>query len=382
MKKSVEDMTTDLAELSVIQGRGASPSTGLAGSLAEVLAGVVHVERVPVDAHFFDDLGADSLVMAQFCARVRKRDDLPSVSMKDIYQHPTISRLAAAQPAAPPTAPPRSPRGGPSPTCWPASCGAERVSVDSHFFDDLGADSLVMAHFCARVRKRADLPSVSMKDIYQHPTIRQPRGGARRPAAPALRAVPVRARRRRLRRGRPMPPGSAARRRERARPARRRVRPLRGAAAPGLPRVLLPRRAGHVVQVYEWISAALRRARRLPAVGRRPAARSSSACAPCRSWPSGCSSVGGSPRQLRVWSLAYVRFWVVKTLVQRNPLVLLFVGLAALLALPEGAGREGRPGRRDPLPERAGVHRPAHHRRRHRHPQGRPSSTATGPTPA
>ena len=30
----------------------------------------------------------------------------------------------------------------------------ERVSVDSNFFDDLGADSMVMARFCARVRKR------------------------------------------------------------------------------------------------------------------------------------------------------------------------------------------------------------------------------------
>src|SRR5438552_2981360 len=48
----------------------------------------------------------------------------------------------------------------------------EHVSADSHFFDDLGADSLGMAHFCARVRKRGDLPSVSMKDIYRHPTIR------------------------------------------------------------------------------------------------------------------------------------------------------------------------------------------------------------------
>ena len=49
--------------------------------LAEVLADVVHTDRVAVDSHF-DDLGADSLVMAQFCARVRKREDLPSVSMK------------------------------------------------------------------------------------------------------------------------------------------------------------------------------------------------------------------------------------------------------------------------------------------------------------
>ncbi|EME52478.1 non-ribosomal peptide synthetase [Amycolatopsis decaplanina DSM 44594] len=74
----------------------AGATTGTEGILAEVLAGVVRVERVSVDSHFFDDLGADSMVMAQFCARVRKHADLPSVSIKDIYQHPTIRSLAAA----------------------------------------------------------------------------------------------------------------------------------------------------------------------------------------------------------------------------------------------------------------------------------------------
>jgi len=64
--------------------------------LAEVLAGVLRVERVPVDSDFFEELGADSLVMAQFCARVRKRGDLPPVSMKDVYAHPTIRSLAEA----------------------------------------------------------------------------------------------------------------------------------------------------------------------------------------------------------------------------------------------------------------------------------------------
>ena len=54
------------------------------------------VERVSVDSNFFDDLGADSMVMARFCARVRKQPDLPSVSIKDIYQHRTIKSLATA----------------------------------------------------------------------------------------------------------------------------------------------------------------------------------------------------------------------------------------------------------------------------------------------
>ena len=83
-------------------GRSGPPRT-TESVLAEVLAEVLHVEQVPVDANFFDDLGADSMVMAQFCARVRKRADLPRSSIKDVYQHPTISRLATAL-APPPTA--------------------------------------------------------------------------------------------------------------------------------------------------------------------------------------------------------------------------------------------------------------------------------------
>jgi non-ribosomal peptide synthetase-like protein len=72
----------------------AEPTTGAVGMLAEMLADVMKVEQVPVDSHFFDELGADSLVMAKFCARARKREDLPSIAMKDIYAHPTIRSLA------------------------------------------------------------------------------------------------------------------------------------------------------------------------------------------------------------------------------------------------------------------------------------------------
>ncbi|MFE3636698.1 Pls/PosA family non-ribosomal peptide synthetase [Streptomyces sp. NPDC059168] len=69
---------------------------GTERELAAALADVVGVADVPVDGHFFTDLGANSLVMAQFCARVRKRADLPSPSMKDIYRYPTIRSLASA----------------------------------------------------------------------------------------------------------------------------------------------------------------------------------------------------------------------------------------------------------------------------------------------
>src|SRR5919109_1716288 len=96
----------------LIEDRPGSARTGLESAFAEVLADVLRVDRVSIDSHFFDELGADSLVMAHFCARVRKRGDLPSVSMKDIYRHPTIRSLAAAladaapRPAQPPVSAP------------------------------------------------------------------------------------------------------------------------------------------------------------------------------------------------------------------------------------------------------------------------------------
>lgn len=75
---------------------GGDPVEVTVRAFCEILAGVMELEIVAPESDFFDDLGADSLVMAHFCARVRKRDDLPSVSIREIYEHPTIAGLAAS----------------------------------------------------------------------------------------------------------------------------------------------------------------------------------------------------------------------------------------------------------------------------------------------
>ncbi|PNG94425.1 Pls/PosA family non-ribosomal peptide synthetase [Streptomyces malaysiensis] len=99
-----------------VRGDGAAPRTAAERALAERLAGVLGVERVSVDSHFFDDLGANSLLMARFNAEVRGCPGLPGVSMKDVYLHPTVRRLAAALTEAPPPARDASPeRAEPSP---------------------------------------------------------------------------------------------------------------------------------------------------------------------------------------------------------------------------------------------------------------------------
>ncbi|MFF3333193.1 Pls/PosA family non-ribosomal peptide synthetase [Streptomyces sp. NPDC002888] len=101
MVESSADSLTTLPDDSAVAKRRTnglstdnSPSTDTESNFAEILAGVLRVEQVSVESNFFDDLGGNSLVMAQFCARVRKRADLPSVSMKDIYRYPTVRSLA------------------------------------------------------------------------------------------------------------------------------------------------------------------------------------------------------------------------------------------------------------------------------------------------
>ena len=161
-----------------------SEATGAVGEMAvdrrtdvltAVLGEVVQIDGVSADAHFFDDLGADSMMMARFCALVRKRDDVPPVSMKDVYQHPTAGRLASAL-GTPPAPPGGTGRAGRVERVLAGVMAeileVEQVPVDAHFFDDLGADSMTMARFCARVRKHADVGSVAMTDVYRAPTVR------------------------------------------------------------------------------------------------------------------------------------------------------------------------------------------------------------------
>lgn len=234
--KSFEALPPDLGESPTVRGGVATPPAGVEGVLAAVLADVVRVAQVSVDSHFFDELGADSMVMAQFCARVRKHADLPSVSMKDVYRNPTIRSLAtalaaaeaaaAAEPGAPavPTTPaartesPPPPPVAVSPTGTPyyVLCGALQLLAFLGY-------SYLVAYVAARGYTWISAGSGAF-DAY-------------------LRAV------------------------------------LFGAASfvslSALPILL------------KWIL-----------IGR---------------W---------KPRQIRVWSLAYVRFWIVKTLIRSDPLVL------------------------------------------------------------
>ena len=327
-----------LESAEVLTFDGPEPATdpaargGVERILADVLADVLQVEQVPLDGHFFDDLGADSLVMAQFCARIRKRGDLPPVSMKDVYRHPTIRALAgsldpAASAAAAPT--PQVAVGGLAADLAAVLAEVlkvEKVPLDGHFFDDLGADSLLMAQFCARLRKRPDLPSVSIKDIYRHATIQALAGslaghdggqahgpGAVAPPLPARR--PERSPRQKPAAG-PWIPNPADAPMSRSKPHY---------VLCGLLQLLLFLGASTIASFvlfvgFDWISASPTAAdiylRSLIFGGGTFAA--TCLLSIVAKW----TLIGRwTPRQIPVWSLEYVRFWLVKTLIRTNPLV-------------------------------------------------------------
>jgi acyl carrier protein/acetyltransferase-like isoleucine patch superfamily enzyme len=281
-----------------------------------VLAEVLQVESVDPDAHVFDDLGADSMVMARFCARVRKRTDLPAVSIKDVYAHPTLRGLAGA--LAPAPAPAASPAQDGLAAVLGEVLGVDTVDPDAHVFDDLGADSMVMARFCARVRKDPGLPPVSIKDVYAHPTLR---------ALAAAVAEPV--------------PAVVE-------PAETAQAPAETAPAPEVPARTVRRATGveyvlcGVMQAlvflayscastlvafegFLWVldgGGLLQDYLRAVVFG---AATTVGLCVLpiVAKWV----LVGRwVPQQIPVWSLAYVRFWVVKALIRSNPLVLLTGG--------------------------------------------------------
>ena len=303
---------------------------------AQILAGVLQVDEVATGSHFFDDLGADSMSMARFCARVRKAGDLPTVAMRDIYEHASIDSLVAALvlPSSAPSvaaAHDLAPQGARDrfAQILAGVLQVDEVATGSHFFDDLGADSMSMARFCARVRKAGDLPTVAMRDIYEHASIDDLVEALVTPASDGTAAssspvVSV-----------PVPP------------------PVR--AAGGVAYVLCG--AGQLifgltyaslgivllVMAYEWVAVAdgwVALAERAFVAGDIifviPVVLSI-----VLKW----LIVGRwRPSEIRIWSLQYFRFWVVRTIVHVNPMVRLLQGSPLYAVYLRALGAQVGPG--------------------------------------
>ncbi|WP_236826946.1 MULTISPECIES: Pls/PosA family non-ribosomal peptide synthetase [unclassified Blastococcus] len=310
------------APVGAVPARGDLAATGVEAAFCGLLRDCLQGAEVTPESHFFDDLGADSMVMAQFCARVRKDPELPRVSIKDVYRHPTVRGLATALggPVTPGATPPVVEQLG---SVLADVLGRERVDPEAHFFDDLGADSMVMAQFCARVRKQPGLPTVSIKAVYQHPTLT----GLASTLAPTPVAVEP----------------------EQARPAGPTAAPRSGtpgASAP--PAVLAPARGrpryvlcgvlqaltflGYTyattalaLRGFEWVVDS----EDLFAFYQRAVLVGAATFAGAALFPVAAKWIlvgRWRAERFRVWSLPYLRFWVVKTLLRTSLVTRLYAG--------------------------------------------------------
>ncbi|MCM3486924.1 Pls/PosA family non-ribosomal peptide synthetase [Kocuria rosea] len=111
-----------------------APSPGTEEVLAEALSSVLRLEKVSAAANFFTDLGANSMLMAQFAGRLRKDARIPVPAMRDLYTAPTIAALAKTLEAVPVQAPAetrsaRSPRPEPLGAAQHILCGTLQALV-------------------------------------------------------------------------------------------------------------------------------------------------------------------------------------------------------------------------------------------------------------
>lgn len=76
------------------EGDYVAPQGEIETIIADAMARVLGIDRVSADDHFFNALGAHSLLMAQASADIRANIPGASVSMRDMYLNPTVRKLA------------------------------------------------------------------------------------------------------------------------------------------------------------------------------------------------------------------------------------------------------------------------------------------------
>ncbi len=188
--------------------------------------------------------------------------------------------------------------------------GVERISVEGHFFDDLGVSSLLLARFIAKLRTCSDLPAVSIRDAYLHPTVRR------------------------------LAEAACDRSDHREAPAPPQLGGLVSMPATGTPRYVL----SGALQLLAFLVYACLTALAFDALGSWLTGAHGLLELYVRSVAFGGATMVGAgllpivakwvligrwkPRRIRAWSVTYVRFWIVRTLVITNPLARLMVGTA------------------------------------------------------
>ena len=135
-KADRRNLPAPTARLGTAVAEHVAPDGPTEAALAALLAQTLGLDRVSATAHFFDDLGVSSLLLARYCSRIRRHSDLPPVSTKELYLNPTVRQLGAALATGPvraqrsgPAAPPPEPLR--SSTARYVACAALQVLLSS-----------------------------------------------------------------------------------------------------------------------------------------------------------------------------------------------------------------------------------------------------------
>src|SRR5262249_31948297 len=78
------------------ESTAAGPLTGTERFLSEICAALFSTQAITVEKHFFLEMGGHSLLAARLVSELRKYPKFARVSVKDVYEPPTIRGLAAA----------------------------------------------------------------------------------------------------------------------------------------------------------------------------------------------------------------------------------------------------------------------------------------------
>jgi len=187
--------------------------------------------------------------------------------------------------------------------------GLERVSADADFFDQLGLSSLLVAHFCAKARRQPRLPPMSVRDVYLHPTVQRLAAAiTAQSGGPVGQAAAAPAE--------PLAPNSGAQWR-----ASTTQYLTCGAAQLLMLAGLMVGGAAVLAGGFRWVSAAVGPAD----LYLRSLGLSAGVFALLCALPIAAKWIlvgRWKPRQIRLWTVGYLRFWVVKSLIQSNPLAL------------------------------------------------------------
>jgi non-ribosomal peptide synthetase-like protein len=75
---------------------GRQPTNETESKIAFVWSEILGINDISIDADFFEELGGHSLLAAIVISKLRENPQFQDLAVLDIYQHPTVARLAAA----------------------------------------------------------------------------------------------------------------------------------------------------------------------------------------------------------------------------------------------------------------------------------------------